>query len=229
MRILWDGRDETGRCGLQATAGIYDGIVPVPRLLMDRDVVTVNNDVIGVAATLAFGAYCEGPLELPKPVSPEAASAIENYLKPSAVRVVNVNYEPFASPAGTANMYVDHQGTFESPVQNRWGVTRTTTLSILDSTSFVGSLMSLNGVAVSANARLIADLSPGAFSYAPYLSIALLHAETLQAGNIVVSPDLFCDDVAVESAKKLLQGCKVRLTVAQSDEQLGSNISWLDA
>lgn len=227
MRVSWFGRDNTGRCGLEAVPGIYDGVPVVSRLFLDREISKVNDDVLGVASVLAFASYLEGPLELPKPVSPEAANAIEEFLSPAAVRVSNVNYDPFSAPSGEANIYLDYRAEFSNPIENRWGVTRTSCLSVLDATKFNGGLFSIDGVAVASNARVISDLGPRSLSFAPFLSVGLMFAETLQASTIYVNESMFVSSEMLESASRLLEGCNIRLIGVEPEENLSADRCWL--
>ena len=211
MKIMWNGRDVTGRFRMEATPEAYDGVPPIDVLLMDRDMPQVNNDLLGISSVLAFGEYCEGRLELPRTVSPEAASAIEEFLEPARVRVSDVEYEPFANSLGEGYLYLDLEGILQIPAPNILGTERVAAVSVLNSAAFSGALASMDGVALGSNAAVLGKLCQSESSFLPSLAVAVLFAESLRARTIVVEDPLISDSGFRTKLSNLLGGCKLML------------------
>lgn len=210
MKITWNGREVTGRFSLTAIPESYDGVPAIDKIYFDRDMPIINNDVLGVAATLMFGSLCEGGLTLPRDVSPEAANAIEDFLKPAKVRVTNVQYDPFAISNGAGFLYLDLDEKSKLPIPNIVGQHRVTLVTILDSAKYSGAITSLEGVALATNASIVGRMSSSADFY-PALGVALLFAESLRARTIIIEDEYLQDETLRRELSSLLSGCKLVL------------------
>lgn len=219
MKITWNGREATGRFSFTATPEGYDGIPTVGNIYIDRDMPVVNNDVFGIAATLMFGSFCEGGLTLPREVSPEAATRIEEFLRPANVRVMNVQYDPFANSKGEGFLYVDLQSTSFLPIANKVGEHRVSRVTVLSSTEYSGSLTSMESVAVATNAEIVGKLTSSPDFY-PALGVALLFAESLRARIVVLDDELLADQKVKSKLRNLLSGCKMVLASVSEARKL---------
>lgn len=224
MKISWNGRDATGRFALEATPDSYDAVPPLRSLLLDRDMPQVGNDLLGVASALAFGEYCEGRLELPRSVSPEAASAIEEFLSPANVRIGNIDFEPFANSLGEGYLYLDISGILRLAEPNVLGAERISTVSVLDSGSFAGALSSMDGVALGSNANALGYLSPREHKFFPSLAVAVLFSESLRARTIVVDDSLILNETIQIKLSRLLSGCKLILITTSKLSEIRNNL-----
>lgn len=215
MKITWNGRDVTGRFSLTATPESYDGVPAIDRVYIDRDMLILNNDVLGIASVLMFGSYCEGGLTLPKEVSPEAAASIEEFLSPANVRVANVQYEPFGISAGAGSVYMNFVHDIELPVANMLGKHRVSRCTILDAAQYSGAITSMEGVTLASNALLVGKLS-SSIDFLPALGVTLLFAESLRARTIILDDDLLEFDGLRARLSSLLVGCK--MTIVSTSE-----------
>lgn len=219
MKITWNGREATGRFSLSASSEMYDGVPAINKVYIDRDMPVINNDVFGVAATLMFGYLCEGSLTLPKEVSPEAASSIEEFLSPARVRVNNIQYQPFANSKGEGFLYLDINSNSTLPIPNEVGQHRVSRVTVLDSSRYSGAITSMDGISLASNAGIVGKFSSSADFY-PSLGVALLFAESLRARTIVLDDELLEDQDLREKLGALLVGCKMVLVTLSEAKSL---------
>lgn len=212
MRLIWDGRGSDGRLRLRAEPEMYDGCPPVPELLLEHDPLMVHDDVLAVAAILVFGEYCSGSVSLPRKVSPEVAFAIEKFLSPVWVQNSPVEYSPRANPTGNGKLVLSKDIRAMKP-RSQWGKDRVSTLVVLDSQDFAGTLVSTHGLVTNSNASTITALRREGRGVLAHLAVALIYSETLFASTIVLADDLATEvsDDEVKRVAALLASCKMNL------------------
>ncbi len=95
-----DAPADVSKTELCIECGPYDGVPPVSSFFIEHQVRHVHPDRLAIAAVLLLKPYICGPLTLPKPCSPEIAKGLEAFLAPLDVKIMSVEYAPFAKPAG---------------------------------------------------------------------------------------------------------------------------------
>lgn len=95
-----DAPADISKMELCIECGPYDGVPPVSSFFIEHQVRHVHPDRLAIAAALLLKPYICGPLTLPKPCSPEIAKGLEAFLAPLDVKIMSVEYAPFAKPAG---------------------------------------------------------------------------------------------------------------------------------
>ncbi|GAA3541877.1 hypothetical protein AFL01nite_25510 [Aeromicrobium flavum] len=189
MRIHWNGRGATGRFSIAAEPEAYDATPAVSDFFVDRDMLLLSDDVLSLAAFLAFAPYCSGSLTLPRSVSPELAQAITEFQAPAWVRVANVDMEPRRAPQGSGMaLVVDDSLTFE-PLPNTWGRARNLAVGVLDSASWAGDLVGTDRLLVASNAHLISQIGPASHAYLPLVATAMLFMESYNCSTLVLPDD----------------------------------------
>ncbi|MCT2260359.1 hypothetical protein M3F59_01720 [Brachybacterium muris] len=211
MDIQWHGRNGTGRFSFSATPGDYDGVPAVDRLYVDRDMLIVSSDVLSLSGFLAFAPYCAGRLTLPKEVSPELVTAMQEFASPSWLHVDSVDVEPKAAPQGEGKVLLADSLTFENVLPNSWGSARNTTLSVADSSQWAGYLLSSELLIVGSNARTVALMLPRALYVLPFISVALLFMESIRCSTLVVADSFEVDDEVWHKLVRLVKACNYSL------------------
>lgn len=213
MRFSWITDDHAGRTGIRAEPGRYDAIPVLDSLLIDGAPLPTNDDRFAVAATLTFGRYVSGCLELPQPCSPATAAAIARYLAPVTATVGPVTLEPRALPMGTGVcVSLEQDDPFEARPRTA-GAQRTFVLRSLRSDRYAGSLAGDTSLDVATNAWLHArPYDRPLEARAALLAIAVLHADSLQIDEIVVRDGGFTS-VEVARVRDLLAASRLGFSV----------------
>ncbi|MHA3837572.1 hypothetical protein ACXR8F_17780 [Terrabacter sp. AAH1] len=212
MKISWLPRDETGRQGFRAEVGPYDAVPPIDTLFLDGAPLLMSADRMGVAASLVFGRFASGPLELPRSCSPAAASAITAFLAPVSVSVSPVDHEPRALPIGAGLCVAAEERDEFSEPQNAWGERRRFTVRSMRSDRYSGSLASMTSLSLATNGWLLSDAAASPLAKRlPSLAVTVLYAETLQVDEIMV-PDLESDPALAARLGELLASVRLGLS-----------------
>lgn len=200
-----------GRYGLMATPEDYDGVPSIDMLTFDRDPLVVHDDIVSVASILAFGEFCGGPIQLPRKTSPEVVRAIEHYLEPIWISASPVEFESRANPKGEGTLLLDSNLSVFGNFESEWGKPRNSTLCVVPSSEFSGSVSSSNGMILASNAPIMGALSPRESSIGAELAVGLLFAESFQAGTIRLGNTYNVADSIFLRLQKLLYSCKINL------------------
>lgn len=215
MKIQYRGRVQDGRFLLTATPDSQDATPTFNELSFDWDPVFKNDDILSVAAVLAFGAQCSGPLTLPRHVSPEVAQAIEEFISPVWVSVSPITFEPRANPMATGRLKVTSDLSKWKLESSTFGEQRVESLAVLPASQFSGFITSPDGVIVASNAQEMAALGQPANYVLPFIAVAALYAETLHCYTIELESDLAgkIDAETFRSVQKLLLSCRLSLVM----------------
>ncbi|MCW1805159.1 hypothetical protein [Brachybacterium squillarum] len=211
MKIEWTGRDGVGRFALSASPEGYDAVPPLDRLIVDRDMLIVNDEILALSGFLAFAPYIGSGVTLPKRVSPEVAAAMQQFASGSYLQITPVDFEPFAAPTGRGMLFVDNGMCNENALRNVWGLARNSTISVLDASKWGGYLISTDHLRVASNARVLADLGEVRDRMLPFLAVALLFVDSMKASTLVVPDDSFESDEEFRRAAQLLDAAKLSL------------------
>lgn len=172
MIISWNDQD-----ALECSVGEYDAIPPVDALRLGTRPASLNADREAVAAFLAFGAWTSGDLELPRPLSPATAEAIERTAHPVRIRPRAVQYVPSALPRGHHPVHVLTQPT-DSALPIR-------TITVLPNVGTHGAMRSRMSYVVSSNAFALDTMYRSEENfYRARLAVAVLFAEDMDADSL---------------------------------------------
>ncbi|WP_146004658.1 hypothetical protein [Brevibacterium paucivorans] len=199
--------DIEGGC-IEAIPGQYDGQPPIERLLVDHRLDSINNDVLALACTLTFGQYMQGNVSFPKPVSPECAQSIEAFMLPSKVNITTIEEEPFSAPEGNGILFISTSPDARFVTPNYWGIPRSSSIQILDSTEYSGSMISVDTLALASNAAVFCKLGTSPYIELPLLAVALLYTERLGCGTLAY--DLSGSEENKRRLQQLFLGCKLQ-------------------
>lgn len=211
MKIVWNGRDQSGRFSFSASPGEYDATPPVDQLFLDRDMLVVNNDVLGLSGFLAFAPFCSGTVSLPRSVSPEMVRAIESYAEPSWIHVTSVDLEPREAPKGEGYAYLRTSLDICNRLPNEWGMPRNSTISIADASEWSGYLVSSEMLIVGSNAKTLSAFFPPGSEVLPYVAAAILYMESLRCSTLVIPDAVEIDEFTWARLSRLLSACKYAL------------------
>lgn len=211
MRFSFYERDSLGIAGITATPEHYDSVPPVSTVLFDFDLRKMNRDRFAVAAVLFFSEYLSGPIHFPDDVSPEIAIAIEEYLSVRNVRVMTVNYEPYAAASGLNRIDVSSVLRGSDPV-NSPGAVRTIYLDSLRSDKWFGSISNIDHIVTSTNAHVIASES-SVRNFELLCATGLSFCDLFVADSLRVRSNSTSADLVFSSVGKLLAACNVELCV----------------
>lgn len=211
VKIEWKGRGVTGRFSLQAEPEAYDGTPPIAEFFVDRDMLAISDDVLSLAAFLAFAPYCSGSLTLPRKVTAELAKAMTEFQAPAWLHPADVEFEPRQAPLGDGMALVVDRITDFSPLPNLWGRPRNVTVSVLDSARWAGDLVATDQLIVSSNAHAVAHMGPPSHGFLPVIAAALLFMESYRCSTLVIPDDALVDDAMWERLAALLKAGKFAL------------------
>jgi len=207
VKINWVNNDGYGRYGLRAVPGEYDAVPMIDSLLFDGTPAFVSNDRLSTAAVLAFREHVSGQLELPRDVTPEVASEIQNFLLPRAVFPTPISFPARAMPDGEGRLVLN-LGAEVSPVEahNEWGRPREVLFDLRPSSEWAGLIASVDRVSIATNAKLFGmeyaenDIR----SIYSSIAVALIFAESFKARTIVVPRKYDSNIDAVDALSQLL-------------------------
>lgn len=170
----------------------------------------VSADRLAVAAILAFGSDCSGPVELPFPIGPTTAQAIQEFLSPTWIAVSPIDFVPKALPIGVTRMHLTTDAPAERRIRNSFDRQRTVHFELRRSDRFAGQLMSLDHHIVVSNAWMFGD-AESQRSLLAALAVAVLFAESLQV-DVIEFPLLTRTlPEAAQAVSNLLQSCRLAL------------------
>ena len=211
MKIEWTGRDGVGRFALGASPEGYDAVPPLERLIVDRDMLIVNDEILALSGFLAFAPYIGSGVTLPKRVSPEVAAAMQQFASGAYLQIAPVDFEPFAAPTGRGMLFVDEANHARNVLPNIWGVPRNATISVLDASTWGGYLVSTDHLQIASNARVMAELGERRHRMLPFLAVALLFVDSMKVSTLVVPDDSFDNEEDFQRVARLLDAGKLAL------------------
>lgn len=213
LKIEWESPDPAGRSAIRAVPEEYDATPELERLMIDGLPTNVSADRFGVAAALAFGRWAAGHLTLPFAVSPTAGEAIQEFFAPTRLVVEPIEYAARALPIGLGSLILSTSESFSKPPQNVWGEPRKIQFHIKRSDSWAGTLSNLDSYTSCSNAWVFPGEDCSVYEgILPYLSWAVLFAESLQADSIQLPSlgELTLDEES--SLRALLASCRLGLS-----------------
>lgn len=195
---------------LHAVPDVYDGF-PVPDALI-LDIATRHSSAarIAVAATLAFGPQISGRLELPQLITPELATAIEQFLAPTTVFISDLTMKPQPPPLGTSTFAMSGNATTPSPPRSAAAGTREIELGLAPMGDSFSPHLTMRRLSIPTNAGTIAASRPPAFEHLPFVAAAALLAEDYGVGTLRLPPGGY-DGESVTALGALLQPAGLRL------------------
>ena len=219
MKFEWQGNSEVGGSAIIALPERYDAIPFVNELMIDGRPRLVSYDRLAVASILAFGSDSSGSLELPFPVGPTTAQAIQEFLNPTWVTVSPIDFVPKALPIGATRMHLTMDSPAERDILNRFDGQRTVHFELRRSDRYAGQLMSLDHHIVVSNAWIFGQVgSERALTAA--LAVGVLFADSLQV-DIIEFPQLSrAWPETAAAVGRLLQSCRLALADADKTENL---------
>lgn len=208
MKLSWADAGLNGRYYFEAEPGEYDGVPPVGQLIVDRSALFLKNDVINLAAFLAFAPFISGELILPRKVSAELAEAMQDYLAPAWCGISPLDLNPTEAPLGDGMALLSIPGHETSKLPNQWGMPRNVSLGVLDSAEWSGSILATDEIRVASNAPVFSKFVPQEEAFCPYISVALLFMEALRCKTLVIPDSIEIDDDQWSSLSRLMDSVK---------------------
>lgn len=218
MKFRIANQDEDSAVVLYSEPGAYDAVPVLQEVVIDAVPWRQHPDRMAVALCLIYGASTAGVFELPMPgCSEQVASAIEDFLSPTACTVFPVNLIPSRIVRGNVVLDLFWGESEGISLGSRTVVSRDgrTTMRILDQS--VGSFASEREFTVATNALLInARGEPNQLSTAlPALGIAVLFGE-----------DLFIDQICVPNVDPNTPD-EMKRKVGRLLDAVGLRLSWV--
>ena len=203
---------ETGYLTAEAVPGEYDALPLLDSIRVDATTWTMHPDRAAAALCLLFHDSVSGGFHLPEPgCSPQTATAIANFFRPTACNVFPVNYVPSRIIGGEVDMAI---------IASEVGLSRVggQGVSIRLEGDGIGAMASWEGLSISTNALLACreDATPLRAAL-PAIGVALLFCEDLFVGRINLPRSLIAvDDRAehelAEKIRQLLDSVGLRLS-----------------
>ncbi|NKX55356.1 hypothetical protein [Arthrobacter mobilis] len=210
MKFDWQGNTDTGGSAIVAQPERYDAVPFVNELLIDGRPRVVSGDRFAVAAALAFGQETSGSMDLPFPLAPATAQAIQQFLHPTWVNLTPIEYVPKALPIGINRLHLTVDGAAAQPIGNTFDKQRTIHFDLRRSDRYAGQLMSLDHHVVVSNAWMFGE-PDSKRSLCAALAVAVLFAESLQVDAIEFPALMTRPDGLTDSINALLQSCRLAL------------------
>lgn len=173
-----------GQAGFFVEPGDYDGTPDIPNLWMDTAPRVRHWDRQAIAAYLIFGRKFGGPVTMPHKFSPAVSNAMKAISAPVQLDLQPIEYYPKALPIGERSLLLVR----ESPVPQELiqpNNQEMCYLEVLPSDKASGAVRRINGLTIASNAWLHTSAT-GLASWYPYIALACLFAEDLDAGTIVI-------------------------------------------
>lgn len=212
MKMEWTPRRSDGRASLTAEPESYDAAPPISGLIMDRAPALIHDDVLSVAAILAFGSYCSGPIALPRRVSPEVAAQIERFCAPIWVNASPIEMLPRANSSGDGLLLLSDTLS-DWANYSTWGESRQSILITVEASELAGSLVGYNGMILPTNEFAFSAGGSCEDRLAVKLAVGILFAESFFASRVAV-PNQLLNQVSKDylgRVSSLLESCKIGL------------------
>lgn len=201
-----------GQSGFSVEAGDYDGTPVISNLWMDAAPKVRHWDRQAIAAYLVFGTTFGGPVTMPHKFSPAVANAMKTLSLPVPLDLQPIEYYPKALPIGERRLVLVR----ETPIPERLLHPSNQTesfLEILPSDKASGAIRRINGLSVASNAWLH-QAKAGLASWYPYIAMACLFAEDLDAGTIVIPDNIDTSSQEWKNLSYLLSTSRLGLEIA---------------
>lgn len=199
MLINWSYNDLLGKSDLTAVAGEYDAVPEFTSLVTDWvPYRPMAADLVALAGALAFKEYLSGELQVTEAVTPMLASALRSLCSPVDVVVHPVAYAPRLSHTGSTVLAVNPGGSNAIQPSTALDAARIVDLRIVESGRASGVLFEPleNRITVPSNAWLLGRGPTDRIGfYLPYISIAILMAQDINAGVIQVPSSVETDEM----------------------------------
>lgn len=186
MIFTWERESPTGACALTAEAEDYDGFPKHPTLLTDMVPRSVSADRLAVAFVLAFRPYISGRIRFPYDVHPETASAICDFLSPTAIFISGIDFIPIEIPRSSGLFVVNPEGAYT--VDRSWrgfDSDRVTELRIASMADSFSHHFNDDLLIVPTNAASFGDEDQDSeLRILPYIANAVLLSEDFDVGTI---------------------------------------------
>lgn len=211
MKIKWLSEFD-GQVGLAVEPDDYDGTPQISHLWMDRGPKSRHWDREAVATGLVFGRYFGGEITMPHKFSPAVATGLRRMAGPVPINVGPIEYYPKGLPEGERRLHL----LVDEPVPEDLMEPKDQSacyLQILRSDRASGSIRRVNGLSVASNAWLHSE--PRAVSgLLPFIALACLFAEDLEAGTIVLPPSSAGVPDEWQEVRQILATARLGLEVA---------------
>jgi hypothetical protein len=216
VKFEWQGNSEAGGSAIIASPESYDAVPFMKELMIDGRPRVVSADRLAVATILAFGFDSSGSVELPFPIGPTTAQAIQEFLDPTWVTVSPIDFVPKALPIGVTRMHLTMDSPAERNILNSFDKQRTVHFELRRSDRYAGQLMSLDHHIVVSNAWIFGE-AESERSFLAALAVGVLFAESLQV-DVIEFPQLvrLLPETA-RSVSKLLQSCRLALDIVGTE------------
>jgi hypothetical protein len=211
MIIKWLSEFD-GQAGFSVEAGDYDGTPTISNLWMDSGPKVRHWDRQAIAAYLVFGSTFGGPVTMPHKFSPAVANAIKNLSLPVQLDLQPIEYYPKALPIGERKLLVVRDIPIPDHLLNPSNQSESY-LEVLPSDKANGAVRRVNGLTVASNAWLHAS-STGIASWYPFIAMACLFAEDLDAGTIVIPESIDISSQEWKNLSYLLSTARLGLETA---------------
>lgn len=212
MIVEWKSELDA-QVGFVVEPGDYDGTPTISHFWMDTAPKIRHWDRQAIAAFLVFGSSFGGPVVMPHEFSPAVANAIKNLATPIQLDLQPIEYYPRALPVGERRLFLIRDTPIPDRLLNPTNQTECY-LEVLPSDKASGAIRRINGLSLASNAWLH-HASPGLESWYPYIAMACLFAEDLDAGTIVVPGDIDTSSQKWKDLSYLLATARLGLEIAQ--------------
>lgn len=211
MRFAWERESDEGFCTITATPEDYDGHPPIQVLTMDYIPRLVANDRLAASCLLGFGYYSSGAVNLMSPVSAELANAATRVFRDRVV-IPSVNYVPKAITYGSNVFRLNLDAGRNLQLQwNGFGTPREFELQMVALEGTFSSSFSDEVLRLPTNAAMVVSRDAAAEErILPYIAQAVLMAEDLDVGRIMLPPGMVRSP-KLNNVAQLLQTCGLML------------------
>ncbi|PCC35781.1 hypothetical protein [Glutamicibacter sp. BW77] len=211
MIVTWQNEFD-GQSGLFAEPGEYDGTPTISALWMDCQPKTRHWDRQAIAAYLVFGSTFGGPVTMPHKFSPAVANAMKALSIPVQLDLQPIEYYPQPLPIGERKLILVRDTLVPDRLLRPSNQTESY-LEVLHSDKASGAVRRINGLSVASNAWLHQS-STGLASWYPFIAMACLFAEDLDAGTIVIPDSIDTSLQEWKNLKYLLSTARLGLELA---------------
>lgn len=210
--IIKSSRELDGSTGFSAETGDYDGTPVISNFWMDSSPKVQHWDRQAVAIYLVFGRNFGGHVVMPHKFSPAVANAMRTLAAPVPLDVQPIEYHPKALPIGQRRLVLVRDMPLPEQLLNPTDQTECY-LEVLPSDKASGALRRINGLTVASNAWLHQAAS-GLASWYPFVALACLFAEDLDAETIVIPDDIDTTSQDWKDLSYLLATARLGLEIA---------------
>ncbi|MDO2935989.1 hypothetical protein Q2T94_16945 [Paeniglutamicibacter sulfureus] len=197
MIITWLSELD-GQTGFFAEPGDYDGAPYISNLWMDCGPTDRHWDRQAIAAYLVFGRTFGGPVHMPHKFSPAVANAMKVIATPVQLDLQPIEYHAKRLPIGERKLILVRNNPIPERLLDPENQMESY-LEVLPSDKASGAIRRINGLTVASNAWLHVS-ADGLASWYPFIAMACLFAEDLDAGTIVVPDEI---DTSTQEWKNL--------------------------